>query len=70
LRRRLRPGVGSTGVPGVSGRCCGAFRGVGELHRPGALLAGVDLEEAGAVEAARQAILVPLMVNSLSRVHM
>ena len=34
-----------------------AFRGVGELHRPGALLAGVDLEEAGAVEAARQAIL-------------
>ena len=52
-----RPGVGSIGVPGVSGRCCGAFRGVGELHRPGALLAGVDLEEAGAVEAARQAIL-------------
>ena len=33
------------------------FGGVGELHRPGALLAGVDLEEAGAVEAARQAIL-------------
>ena len=33
------------------------FGGLGELHRPGALLAGVDLEEAGAVEAARQAIL-------------
>ena len=25
--------------------------GVGELHRPGALLAGVDLEEAGAVDS-------------------
>jgi len=27
------------------------------LHGPGALLAGIDLEEAGAVETARQAIL-------------
>ena len=33
------------------------FAGFGQLHGPGALLAGVDLEEAGAVEAARQAIL-------------
>ena len=33
------------------------FRAFGQLHRPGALLAGVDLEEAGAVETARQAIL-------------
>src|SRR3974390_1344011 len=29
---------------------------VGQLHRPGALLASVDLEESGAVEAARQAV--------------
>src|SRR6202046_5797965 len=35
----------------------GLFAGFGQLHRPGALLAGVDLEEAGAVETARQAIL-------------
>src|SRR6185436_6261972 len=32
----------------------------GELHGPGALLAGVDLEEAGAVETAREAIARPL----------
>ena len=31
--------------------------GFGQLHGPGALLAGIDLEEAGAVKAARQAIL-------------
>src|SRR5207244_1512426 len=31
--------------------------GFGQLHGPGALLAGIDLEEAGAVEPARQAIL-------------
>src|SRR5215831_4938213 len=31
--------------------------GIGQLHRPGALVTGVDLEEAGAVEAARQAVL-------------
>ena len=30
--------------------------GFGELHRPGRLLAGIDLEKAGAVVAARQAI--------------
>ena len=35
----------------------GLFVGFGQLHGPGSLLAGVDLEEAGAVEAARQAIL-------------
>jgi hypothetical protein len=33
------------------------FVGFGQLHGPGSLFAGVDLEEAGAVEAARQAIL-------------
>ena len=33
------------------------FVGFGQLHGPGALLAGVDLEEAGAVKTARQAIL-------------
>src|ERR1700756_2300847 len=31
--------------------------GIGQLHRPGALVAGVDLEEAGTVEAACQAVL-------------
>ena len=30
---------------------------LGELHGPGPLLAGIDLEEAGAVIAAREAIL-------------
>jgi hypothetical protein len=33
------------------------FGGVGELHRPRPLLAGIDLEVAGAVVAARQAII-------------
>src|ERR1700722_6610046 len=33
------------------------FARLGQLHGPGALLAGVGLEEAGTVEAARQAIL-------------
>src|SRR5207247_11258925 len=33
------------------------FIGFGQLHGPGALLAGVDLEKAGAIETARQAIL-------------
>src|SRR6202011_1442236 len=33
------------------------FAGFGQLHGPGALLAGVDLEESGAVETARQAVL-------------
>src|SRR5664280_1970815 len=33
------------------------FGAVGQLHRPGSLLAGVDLEEAGAVIAARQAVI-------------
>jgi len=31
--------------------------GLGELHGPGALLAGIDLEEAGSGETAREAIL-------------
>src|SRR5262245_2143342 len=31
--------------------------GVGQLHRPGTLLAGIDLEKSGAVVAARQAVL-------------
>src|SRR6185437_11877123 len=30
--------------------------GFGELHGPGALLAGIDFEKAGAIETARQAI--------------
>ena len=36
------------------------FAGFGQLHGPGALFAGIDLEEAGAVETARQAILSAL----------
>src|SRR5690349_4943569 len=35
----------------------GLLIGFRQLHRPGALLGGIDLEEAGAVKAARQAIL-------------
>src|SRR5215813_5626507 len=34
--------------------------GLRQLHRPGSLLSGVDLEKPGAVEAARQAVLGPL----------
>src|SRR5437867_6364779 len=37
-------------LPGLVGR-------FGELHSPGALLRGVDLEEAGAVISAREAVL-------------
>jgi len=37
--------------------CSRLFVRFGQLHGPGALLAGVDLEEAGTVETARQAIL-------------
>ena len=57
---RLEPAPGPPGptVPGMPGtRCGGLFAGFGQLHGPGALFAGIDLEEAGAVEAARQAIL-------------
>src|SRR5712675_1557182 len=35
----------------------GLFAGFGQLHRPGALFSGVDLEKASAVETARQAVL-------------
>ena len=52
------PGPPGPTVPGMPGtRCAGCFVGFGQLHGPGALLAGIDLEEAGAVETARQAIL-------------
>src|SRR4051812_14569449 len=58
-RRSLPSGCGQWNVR--CARCAGLartlFGGLGELHGPGALLAGVDLEEAGAVEAARKAIL-------------
>src|SRR5439155_8310469 len=41
-----------------------------QLHRPGTLLGGVDLEEAGEVEAARQAIFSTLDGESLvARAH-
>ena len=46
---------GAFGIPGT--RCEGVSLAFGQLHGPGALLAGIDLEEAGAVETARQAIL-------------
>ena len=52
-----RPGVGSSGVPGVQRRCCGPVRGSVSCTVQDSLLAGVDLEEAGAVVAARQAVL-------------
>src|SRR6185437_471928 len=39
------------------GPCWFLLGAVGQLHRPGALLAGVDFEEAGLVIAARQAVL-------------
>ena len=51
-----RPGVGSIGTPGVSGRRCGCSAVSVSCTVQAALLAGVDLEEAGAVEAARQAV--------------
>src|SRR4029079_9890365 len=35
------------------------FGGVRQLHRPGALLVGIDLEKAGAIVAARQTVLSP-----------
>src|ERR1700677_971024 len=47
---------------GRAGRLAGRNRplrrlaGLGELHRPGLLFAGIDLEEAGAVESAGKAI--------------
>src|SRR3954452_20989484 len=41
-------------LQGLRGRLLGRF---GQLHRPGRLLAGIDLEIAGAVEAAGKAIL-------------
>ena len=55
--RRGAGGRQRPGVRGGSGRSGGLLGGVGQLHGPGALLAGVDLEEAGAVIAARQAVL-------------
>src|SRR5206468_11113070 len=64
--RTTRRPVGQTGNPatranraGHAGhtRLCRLLVDIGELHRPGSLLAGVDLEIAGPVIAARQAIL-------------
>ena len=52
--RRVRPGRPFPEFPAPAAQ---AFVGFGQLHGPGALFAGIDLEEAGAVEAARQAIL-------------
>ena len=46
--------IGTRDCRGCIGACIGRF---GELDRPDLLLAGVDLEEAGAVVAAREAIL-------------
>src|SRR5690349_18692870 len=40
----------------LRGRLGRKLRRLGELHRPGRLLAGIDLEETGAVIAARQAV--------------
>ena len=52
------PGPPGPTVPGIPGtRCARLFVGFGQLHGPGALFAGIDLEKAGAVETARQAIL-------------
>ena len=53
-RRRATAGQRHARLQRLLRRLVGRF---GELHRPGRLLAGVDLEEAGAVIAARQAIL-------------
>src|SRR5688572_14771081 len=56
-RRSLPSGCGQWNVRRAAGLARSLFGGLGELHGPGALLAGVDLEEAGAVEAACKAIL-------------
>src|SRR3989304_539188 len=50
---RLPRGARRAGLQRPVGGLLGA---VGQLHRPGALLAGVDFEEPGAVIAARQAV--------------
>ena len=52
-----RAGVGDHRAAGLYGRARRLFAGFGELHRPGALLAGIDFEKSGAVETARKAIL-------------
>src|SRR3981081_633306 len=54
--RRGRPGHGRL-TGGARRARRRLFAGFGQLHRPGPLFAGVNLEEAGAVEPARQAIL-------------
>src|SRR6185437_2967495 len=55
-RRHRRPlGGGRRALRQGPGRLL--FGAVGQLHGPGALFTGIDLEEAGLVEAARQAIL-------------
>src|SRR3569833_280361 len=46
------------------------FVGFGELHGPGPLVTGIHLEEAGAIEAARQAVFGTLDGNFLvARAH-
>src|SRR5581483_2784924 len=65
LRRRARRLLQARHVPAGADRSRQArdalrrrlLVGIGQLHGPRPLLAGIDLEEAGAVEAARQAIL-------------
>src|SRR4029077_7793794 len=57
--RRCRAGAGRRRALHGAGRQRLLLRllgGLGELHGPGALVAGVDLEEAGTVVAVRQAI--------------
>src|SRR4029079_9985566 len=60
LRRRLAARRRQKRRAGGERPLRGAFNALGELHGPGALLAGVDFEETGLVVAARQAILVSL----------
>src|ERR1700689_5611049 len=58
-RRRCRAGAGRRRVLLIAGRqrlLRGLLGGFGELHGPGALLAGIDLEEAGAVIAVGQTV--------------
>src|SRR5450755_4930632 len=57
-RRGARAGAGGWRSQGGLARGAGtlALTGLGQLHRPGLLLAGIDFEESGAVEAAREAI--------------
>ena len=49
-------GLALSGLPARNGFCGGCSLEFGELHGPGALLAGIHLEKAGAVEAAGQAV--------------